>query len=318
MDDPQIASVTAIIATVQPDVLVLTDFDYDATNAALRTFSESLSVPYPYIFSAAPNSGDMTSLDLDGDGRRGDARDAMGYGRFFGDGGIAVLSRLPLGTADTGLTNLLWQDLPGATLPNIDGAPFPSQDAQAGWKLSSTAHWQVPVLIGANEFTLLISSSTPPVFDGPEDANGLRNRDELRVWTQVLDGAFGPPPALPIFVGNTNLDPFDGDGYRDAMAAFLARPDLQDPQPASAGALALADSDQRGPPALDTASWPDGPGNLRVSYVLPSTKLTVLDAGTFWPAPGTPQAALLGQGESSIGPHRLVWVDIALPANRLP
>jgi hypothetical protein len=78
-----------------------------------------------------------------------------------------------------------------------------------------------------------------------------------------------------------------------------------------------ADSTHVGNPAFDTADWPtDGPGNLRVSYVLPSSDLPVTAAGVFWPAPDDPLATLLGQSEQGAGPHRLVWVDIAMPAAR--
>jgi len=115
---------------------------------------------------------------------------------------------------------------------------------------------------------LMAFAATPPVFDGPEDRNGLRNRDELRMWEIVLDGGFGPAPDNFVVIGNANLDPVDGDGLSGAMASFLADIRLQDPLP-----------------RRDTADWPEeGPGNLRVSYVLPSATWRVLDADVYWPA----------------------------------
>ena len=79
------------------------------------------------------------------------------------------------------------------------------------------------------------------------------------------------------------------------MAAFLDRPDLIDPVP-----------------GLPTADWAeDGPGNLRVSYVLPSANWQVVDAGVFWPAPDDSAAGLLGDDGLLAGVHHLVWVDIA-------
>jgi hypothetical protein len=150
-------------------------------------------------------------------------------------------------------------------------------------------------------------SATPPVFDGPEDRNGLRNRDELQLWLQVLDGQFGPVPQDFVIAGNANLDPADGDGLREAMTAFLVDPRLTDPLPRSPGGQAAADPDQTGDPALDTADWPDNaPGNLRVDYVLPAAAWTVTGSGVFWPAPDDPDAALA----DAAGPHRLVWVDL--------
>jgi hypothetical protein len=53
--------------------------------------------PYPHRFAAPPNVGQPTGVDLDGDGRTWRARDAHGYGLFSGDGGMAILSRFPIG-----------------------------------------------------------------------------------------------------------------------------------------------------------------------------------------------------------------------------
>lgn len=313
-DDPGIAATVAQIAEVSPGILVLTAFDHDADGVALAAFGDRLAaagVSLPHHFALQSNAGMTTGLDMDGDGRLGTPRDAQGYGRFAGQAGLAILSRWPVDDAAVrDLSALLWRDLPGAVLPTVDGAPFPSVAVQEVQRLSSTGHWVVPILAPGGPVELLVWSATPPVFDGPEDMNGLRNRDELRLWQVLLDGGLGPPPG-PHFVlaGNANLDPADGEGDRAAMAAILADPRLVDPRPTSAGATAAADPGQAGDPALDTADW-DGPGNLRVSYVLPSVAFTVAGAGVLWPAADDPQAALLGEDGLAAGPHRLVWVDV--------
>lgn len=311
-EDPQIAAIVAVVDHIQPDVLLLTDFDYDAGGAALEAFSNQLSAPYPFRFALRPNAGRQTGLDLDGDGFTGDARDALGYGRFLGDGGMAILSRFPVIDEDVfDLTDHLWKDVPSAVLPSQSDALFPSEQVFDSLPVSSTGHWIVPIRINGERLTLLAFDATAPVFDGPEDFNGLRNRDELRLWEAVLDGRLGPAPQHPILLGNVNAEPFDGEGLKEGIAEVLRRPDLQDPSPKSTGGLLNADSDHNGDPALDTADWPsDGPGNLRVSYVLPSSDLTVTDAGVFWPAPDEPFADLLGSDGLAAGPHRLVWVDI--------
>jgi hypothetical protein len=67
--------------------------------------------------------------------------------------------------------------------------------------LSSTAHWIVPIrLPDDTEVSIMAFSATPPVFDGPEDVNGLRSRDELWLWEHVLDGRFGPPPLIALLL----------------------------------------------------------------------------------------------------------------------
>ncbi|WP_198007042.1 endonuclease/exonuclease/phosphatase family protein [Roseobacter sp. CCS2] len=295
-DDPQIAAITDVITHLDPDVLILTDFDYDQDLIALRAFADRFNPGYPHLFALRPNAGLATGLDLDGNGRLGDARDAQGYGRFAGDGGMAIMSRFAvLDDQVTDISMTLWRDLPGATLPQMDGVSFLDPAAQDVLRLSSTAHWIVPIALpdGA-PLSVMAFSATPPVFDGPEDMNGLRNRDELRLWEVVLSGAYGPAPDSFVVAGNANLDPQDGDGFSDAMTAFLQNPLLQDALPGQA-----------------TADWPeDGPGDLRVSYVLPSADWTVSGAGVFWPAPDDPDRALIGDDGLAAGPHRIVWVDI--------
>lgn len=311
-DNDQIIATSSVIDEINPDILLLTNFDFDAGGTALSAFSDGLAAPYPYQFSLRPNAGVQTGLDVDDNGYTGDARDAMGYGRFMGDGGLALLSRYPVNLDDVvDLTQLLWRDLPGATLPIKDGVAFPSDEVHAMLRISSTGHWIVPIDVNGQAITLLAFSATAPVFDGPEDFNGLRNRDELRVWEAVLNGQMGDIPDRPILLGNVNAEPFDGDGLRGGITDVLARQDLIDPAPASDGGQIAANSDHRGDPSLDTADWrDDGPGNLRVSYILPSSQLNVADAGVFWPAPDDPLAKLLGDDGLTAGPHRLVWVDI--------
>ena len=296
-EDTQIAATREVIALLRPDVIVLTDFDYDLDGLALAAFADLFEDSYPHSFAARPNTGLATGLDLDRNGRTGEARDAQGYGRFAGDGGMAVLSRFAIDAANVmDLSDVLWRDLPGAVLPLIEGQPFLPDEVLAIQRLSTSGHWIIPVQPpSVAPFNLLSFSATPPVFDGVEDRNGLRNRDELRMWEVVLDGGFGAAPDSFVIAGNANLDPNSGAGLTQAMADFLNRQDVQDPHT-----------------GLPTANWDDeGPGDLRVSYVLPSVQWRVVDAGVFWPASEAPNAALLGSDGLAAGVHHLVWVDIS-------
>lgn len=308
-EDPEIAAILNVINHISPDILLLTDFDFDAGGAAMAAFSNAVANPYPYHFALKPNAGLHTGLDIDGNGYTGDARDGMGYGRFLGDGGMAILSRYPIIPDDViDLTPTLWRDIPGAILPTADNAPFPSQQVHDMLRVSSSGHWMVPITINNQTITLLAFSSAAPVFDGPEDFNGLRNRDELRLWEAVLNGDIASIPQNPILLGNINADPDDGEGLRIGIQSVLRRRDLQDPRPISIGAQDAADPTHNGNPSLDTADWSDdGPGNLRVSYILPSANLTATDTGVFWPPTDDPLHDLLDSGA-----HKLVWLDIAL------
>ncbi|MHC0052222.1 endonuclease/exonuclease/phosphatase family protein [Actibacterium sp. D379-3] len=318
-DDPQVTAIVSVIAGARPDILLLQGIDYDHGGAALAALAGALAgagIDYPYRFAAVPNAGQRTGFDHDGDGTTDGPRDAQGYGRFTGQGGLALLSRYPIDAgAVRDFSGLLWADLPGATLPQVAGALFPDAAVYGVQRLSSVAHWDVPVRVAGTRLHLLAFHATPPVFDGPEDRNGLRNRDELRLWQLYLDGALSvPPPDGPVVVlGDANLDPLDGEGRHAAMAALLADSRLRDPMPHSAGGRAAGQAGvnaaHAGDPGLDTADWDDaGPGNLRTDYVLPAAGLTIVGAGVVWPEAGAPGADAV----TAASRHRLVWVDLRL------
>lgn len=317
---PDIDAALAVIRAVRPDILLLNGFDHDFRGVALATFRARLAVgaegiDYPFQFAPPVNAGVESGLDLDGDGRRREAEDALGWGRFPGQGGMALLSRLPLEIESAhGFRDLRWAALPGARLPiHPDGRPALDAEARALLPLSSRAHWDIAAILpGGARLRLLASNPTPPLFDGPEQFNVLRNADEIGFWTRYLDGAgftddLGRDAALrPPFVllGNLNTDPADGAGDRNAIAALLRHPTLHDPMPGSAGGSATGGGEGAGDAARDTARL--GERSLRLDYVLPSRGLRLLGSGVFWPAAGEPLAEAVALGP----PHRLVWVDL--------
>ncbi|MEH7827910.1 endonuclease/exonuclease/phosphatase family protein [Gemmobacter denitrificans] len=306
--DAQVDAAVQVIVALDADVLLLTGVDFDMAAAALMALADRLAANgagYPYRLAAPPNAGMPTGFDLDRNGKLGEARDAMGYGRFHGQGGMALLSRLPLGDL-VDHSGFPWADLPAADLP-----PDMTGLERLGLRLSSTGHWQVPVLMPeGGAITVLAWSATPPVFDGPEDRNGRRNHDETAFWLRLLDGALPAPAPEPPFIlmGEAGLDPQDGEGRPGALRALLGDPRLQDPAPR--GEHGRVEPTHKGDPALDTAFYPKGPGGLRVDYVLPSADLRVTEAGVLWPAATDPLIAAL----QSASRHYPVWVDIALPA----
>src|SRR5690606_22838280 len=143
-------------------------------------------------FAFRPNTGRATGLDLDGDGRLGGPGDAQGYGRFDGEGGMLILSRFPIESAAAlDFSGFLWVDLPGGLSAEAALGP----EAIGRQRLSTTGHWDVPVVMpdGAR-LRLLAFAATPPVFDGPEDRNGRRNHDETVFWLRYLEGRLPWPP----------------------------------------------------------------------------------------------------------------------------
>lgn len=287
-EDAGIEATLAAIRTVAPDILVLQGIDYDLEGRALDALADALAKrgpAYPHHFAAPPNAGRQSGIDLDGDGKTGGPGDAQGYGGFFGQGAMAVLSRHPLQTAELqDFSTLLWRDLPGTLYPMIDGAPFAGPEAFATQRLSSNGHWSLPVNVrGIGTLHLLTYHATPPVFDGPEDRNGRRNHDETAFWLHHLAGDIGTPPPGPfVLLGDANLDPARGDGRGSIMRELLAHPALQDPLPGRA-----------------TVNWAQT-GPMRVDYLLPSHHWQIVDAGLHWPK---------GVDASR---HALVWADLAL------
>ena len=343
----QIDAVAEIILRVRPDILLLIKFDRDPAHRALTGFAERLragvagleGLDYPFLYQGPVNTGLPSGHDLDGDGYRRGPRDAFGYGRFPGQYGMALMSLYPIDYDRLrSFQRFRWADLPGADRPvNADGAPYHPDPVWGDLRLSSVSQWDVPVTLpGDVVLHVLASHPTPPVFDGPEDFNGRRNADEIRLLLGLIDGAdwlvddrrqgggLGPGD-LFVVAGDLNADPYDGEARRAAIGALLAHPRVQDPMPESAGGAQAARSgganaSHRGPPAQDTADWRDepGPGNMRVDYVLPSAGLEITGSGIFWPLADDPLARLIAKGPTggrrpASSDHRLVWVDLVVP-----
>lgn len=344
----QAAAVAEIIQRTNPDVLLINEFDYDAAGLGVELFQENYlgvsqngaaPVYYPYVYIAPSNTGIPSGKDLNNaagvgtvPGTQEYADDALGFGRYPGEFGMAVLSKYPIKSPQIRtFQNFLWKDMPGNLIP----PGFYSPDELAILPLSSKSHWDIPVQIpGARMIHILAAHPTPPVFDGAEDRNGRRNHDEIRFWADYVgcgsdryiqddegkhfglrgNGSF-------LILGDYNADPFDGDGVPGAIDQLLDCPFVNSSAtPMSLGgpdralAQGLDNLTHSGNPAYDTADFgetPFGPGNLRADYVLPSTRLTIENAGIFWPPAGDPLFYLTGAGFPAISSdHRLVWVDI--------
>ncbi|MER5172448.1 endonuclease/exonuclease/phosphatase family protein [Thioclava kandeliae] len=242
----------AQIVQLAPDVLLLIGVDWDGQQAAAHALREALAARdahYPYLVHRQPNSGLPSGEDLDGNGVYGEARDAQGYGRFTGAGGVLLLSKLPV-IAVEDMSAMLWRDLAGGL---ADGAEL-SPGALAVQRLSSSVHW----IVRLEGLELLIWSATPPIFDGPEDRNGRRNHDETAFWLPYLATLPADPPL--VMLGRANLDPAQKEGRKAALETLLSSPRLQDPLP-----------------DLPTADL--GGKHLRLDYILPDHLLEVTGAG---------------------------------------
>lgn len=341
----QAAAVAEVIQLIAPDVLLINEFDYDEGHVALGLFQDNyLSVSqngappieYPYAYTAPSNTGVPSGFDLNNNGTIGGGDDALGFGFFPGQFGMAVYSKHPIKERQIRtFQNFLWKDMPGALLPDDAATPAPadwySADELAVLPLSSKSHWDIPIRIDGETVHFLVSHPTPPVFDGPEDRNGRRNFDEIRFWADYVNKGRaaryiyddegrrgGLRGGKFVIAGDQNSDPLDGDSIPGAIQQLLDNRRINTRvTPSSEGAVEQAalqggaNATHRSDPKFDTADFADGaPGNLRADYVLPSRNLDIVDAGVFWPLSTDPLFRLVGTFPFPTSDHRPVWIDV--------
>ena len=334
--DEHARKVAAVIQVVRPDLLLLNEFDFDERGEAIERFTRDYlgvgqhghePIAYAFHYAAPVNTGVPSGMDLDGDGRSAGPNDAWGFGRHPGQYGMLVLSRYPIDAKAVRSFRLYrWADMPGALRPlRADGTPYHAEATWQALRLSSKSHWDVPVRAPLGTVHFLVSHPTPPVFDGPEDRNGRRNHDEIRLWADYIDpargaylvddaGTHGGLAAGADFViaGDLNADPNDGSSFPGAIAQLLEHPRVRaQPVPRSEGAAEAAaanpaQSAQRGDPAQDTGAFGGAAGNLRIDYVLPSRGLAIRGGAVYWPRRDDPASAWAHASD-----HHLVYLDLA-------
>ncbi|MBY5991450.1 endonuclease/exonuclease/phosphatase family protein [Ferrimonas balearica] len=330
---PQIRNIAEILQRVRPDIVLLNEFDYIedpalGVEAFLRNY---LAVPqvdqapldYPYYYTAPVNTGVPSPFDIDGDGvASGTGGDAWGFGHYPGQYGMVVLSRYPIDTQRVrSFRRFPWHRMPDAQpILKPDGTPFYDADTWQGLRLSSKAHWDLPVQVGNRRVHILAAHPTPPVFDGPEDRNGARNFDEIRLWADHLSSAdylvddAGRSGGLPadtrfVILGDYNASPVEGQSRPGAIAQLLEHPRVNaELIPFSTGAELHSPDNPHG--RFHTAAW-----RAQVDYVLPSRfGFTPLRGGVFWPVDGLELSRLVAERGAS-SDHRLVWLELELTGN---
>ncbi|MGK7957495.1 MAG: phytase, partial [Crocosphaera sp.] len=349
-DNQQGQAVAEIIQRVNPDVILINEFDFDVAGGAAQIFRNNYlnvsqngvnSIDYPYFYVAPSNTGIASGFDLDNNGEVvvnpgefGYGNDAFGFGNFPGQFAMAVYSKYPIDFGEVRtFQTFLWKDMPDALLPvdPVSGESYYSEEELNNFRLSSKSHWDLPLEINGETVHFLVSHPTPPVFDGEEDRNGRRNHDEIRFWADYItpgkgsyiyddQGKFGGLKAGEKFViaGDQNADPFDGDSVNNAINQLLDNPYVNTSvTPASEGGTDAtnrqgnSNNNHVGDPKFDTADFNDNnPGNLRVDYVLPSENLEIVEAGVFWPTADDSLFDLVGDFPFPSSDHRLVYTDV--------
>jgi endonuclease/exonuclease/phosphatase family metal-dependent hydrolase len=332
----QLHKAAEIIQRIRPDVLLINEIDFDAEkrqNADLfQTRYLAVShhgqppLRYPHVFFEPVNTGVPTGKDLDNDGRTDGPADAYGFGRYPGQYGMALYSAFPIDRENArSFRKLLWSSMPDNLMPDgQNGKPaWYAPEEAAVFRLSSKSHWDVPLLIGETSVHVLCAHPTPPIFDGPEDRNGRRNFDEIRLLADYIrggdrtsylvddQGRVGPLPSGASFVvmGDLNADPIKDQGTYGlpAIEQLLRLERLRDPRPPHSGTPSPRRPETADYPKQTTCEFG------RIDYVLPSNELKVIGAGVFWPAANDPLRRLAEEPDPP-SDHRLVWVEVSVPS----
>lgn len=345
--DLQARKVAEIVQRVAPDILLINEIDGNDNEATLSVFTEQyLNKPqqtglkaaiYQYSYMPFCNTGVATQFSHS-DTNQGATEVNYGFGRYPGQYCMAVLSKYPIQHNNINTYGkFLWKDLPNAKKPMLNGQPFYDEQTWKGLRLSSKNHAVVPVQLKDSILDLIIAHPTPPVFDGEEDKNGLRNFEELRLIKALIEG----PEVLasdfklysdqgnlaqkvsPPFVvmGDLNASSTGGnalvsDGVKaieqlllSEVVSPLAYEQNDNMIPSSAGAL---ENTPDTPYAkFHTARW-----GMRVDYIIPSMQqVDVIDSGTFWPGKNDTLSYLVNpvtDSDVDSSDHRLVWLDVAI------
>lgn len=337
-DNERLRSIAAIIQRLRPNILLLNEIAVhqgDGPSNAEKFVYNYLAVsqgdglqPIRFdTYTPPTNTGVHSGFDLDNSGtvgpsvpeqtgseqtpeQRAYGNDCFGFGTFPGQYGMVLLVHPKLRIMEDDIRTFqkfLWKDLPGHIAPtHEDGTPWYSGEEWDAMRLASKNFADVPIeLPNGTVIHALISHPTPPAFDGPERRNVLRNHDEIKLIRAYIDnetalyddtGKAGglEPGAHFVVLGDLNADPSEGNSVEMTVFTQLFSSDrlADDVHP---GSTARVDDLDR----TDTARF-----GLRVDYVLPSSGITVTDAGV-WRDPG----------DAGVFPsdHFPVWIEVIVP-----
>lgn len=338
--DEAASAVAEVIQRTNPDVVLLSDFDYDEDHEAAEGFranylqqdqNDRHAADYPYMYVAPTNHGIPTGADLDGNGTVGDPTDGFGYGEFPGQHGMVLYSKHPIQRDGIRtFQNLLWTSMPENGLPTGEYSPL----VRSILRLNSSTTWDVPVTVEGNTVHVVAADPGAPV-DEEGHQHRQRNADEIRLVADYVAGGQdseyitddqGRSGGLPndsrfVVLGDLGVDPGQGDAAHGAVDQLLGNPSVNDPRPTSDGAAetgakepTASEAEKASAPNMRT-SVDDAAGALRTDYALASKTLDVAGAGVFWPSARQSGRALVYGDPGPSGNHRLVWVDIDLPAS---
>lgn len=331
-DHQQIKNIAEIIQYINPDIILLNEFDrVDNNHKNIHYFIEKylnigqnkqIGIHYPFFYQGTVNTGLTIKTDKNHVGLlKKRPIETHGFGFFEGHYGMALLSKYPIMTDEIRtFQKFKWKDMPNALQPidPVNNKPWYSDEIWKQLRLSSKSHWDIPINVNETILHVLASHPTPPVFDGLENRNGKRNNDEIRFWVDYISedkanyiyddndkkGGLSPQQSF-VILGDLNASNVEGDAINKGINNLINHEKLIDPKPSSKGGE-LHNSDNKYA-KFHTASW-----GMRADYVLPSKlNFTIKNSGVFWPHKNDEKYHLIENRQAS-SDHRLVWVDLVL------
>lgn len=302
--------VAAALQEVDADVVLLTNFDVDPERKSITHFANNYlavstedheGLAYPYHFTDTVNAGVDSGADLNKDGVIGGPEDSFGYGEFEGQGSMVIFSKHPLEEDEIRtFTQMQWQDMPDAHIPGHF-----NQLERSILRLSSVAHWDIPIRTETG--TIHVLASAPAPREDNTEA-GQRVADEISFWEDYVSGADymtdddghggGVESENFVIVGSMGGDPEGVNDQSEALKSLLGSENIMDPKP------------EADPSAK--------PGGVRTDYVLPSSKLDISRSGVLNTecldeSPlSNPSTLLQRLTNSATSEHHLVWTDLEL------
>lgn len=328
---PQARVLAETVQVNAPDVLVLTGLSYDEHQQIAATVNDEYlargqngqtGIKYSHVFTAPTNSGIESGADLDGDGRVGGPNDALGYGQYAGDRGMAVFSTYPIAEDEVRtFQEFLWQDMPENSIPEEEFSDL----ERSVMRLPGTSLWDIPLKVpGDTDHVHLVATdlNSPP---GPAESDIARSEDQRRMLAEFVsgtswylyddDGAYGGLESGDSFVvagslaDAQELQTWPEDQVPE-LSSLLEGDTIQDPGPEAV-------TDEPLPQRRDATADPQATHGLtggtavRSSYVLPAAALDIDRSGVFWPAEGEFGYKLVDPADPASPTGRLVWLDIA-------
>lgn len=348
-DYRQAQKVAEIIQRSNPDILLLNEIDGNDSGAAVEAFKTGYlevaqadgveAVTYDHVYYSECNTGLVVTeieADFNNDDVLGGPDDRYGFGNYNGQYCMAIFSKYEIDTAQTRtFQKFLWKDMPEAQQPVLEGTNWYSAEEWNIFRLSSKTHIDLPINVNGTTVHVLASHPTPPVFDGKEDRNGLRNFDEIRLWADYIDPAstylyddMGNADVTLaentrfVIMGDENASAVEGDAaevngvtaINQLLDSPLVNPNMAEDSdvfqvPTSAAGAANRTSSVYA--STHTAGWA-----MRADYVLPSAYgLKVAQGGVFWPQASDDLHYLvtaIGEGDVESSDHRMVWMDLEI------